>query len=229
MPSTKHFLPSMLPRVSIARLAITCLLSLLALTGTAYASSPQAFDARYHLAVDGWPDATIKHRVSREGGHWLSEMHSSVAIAGGNESARFIEDGDQLRALSYRSNYSMLGVGKSYQLNRDQLAQKPDRQTALISLSLQVQEDRCENDCTVRFVDYKGRDEILDWRRVDDISVQVDGQMVQAPTIELQDPEKTDRHMVMSFHPEIPGLLLRLDFYKHGEQVSQLSLSRLQL
>ena len=215
-------------RPRIAGLIGSCLLSLLALASTAYAGAPQAFDARYHLAVDGWPDADIEHRVSREGGHWLSEMHANVAVAGGNESSRFIEDGDQLRALSYRSNYRMLGVGKDYRLGQQQLAQVPDRQTALIDLARQAQESHCRSDCSVRFIDYKGREETMDWRSIDNVPVAVNGQTVEAPTIKLQNPDKQDRYMVISFHPEIPGLILRLDYFKHDEQVSRMSLSSLE-
>ncbi|QEM82772.1 hypothetical protein [Halomonas binhaiensis] len=201
--------------------------SLVALPVLAQASALRAFDANYHLSVDGWPDANIHHSLKREGDHWRSSMESSLAIAKGRESSQFSDNGDQLRALGYRSDYRFLRMGKDYSLNRSQLTNRPDRQTALVELSRLAQEQDCQDGCELNYVDHKGRNEDGVWRRVADIPLQVDGKRVQAPTVELRDKDKDDRYMRISFHPQIPGLLLRLDFFKDGDRVSRLRLTRL--
>lgn len=200
---------------------------LAALPVMAQASALRPFDANYHLSVDGWPDATIHHSLKREGDHWRSSMESSLAIAKGQESARFSDNNNQLRALGYRSDYRFLRMGKDYSLSRSQLTERPDRQTALVELSRLALEDDCQSGCELNYVDHKGRNEDGIWRRVADVSIQVDGKPVQAPTVELRDKDKDDRYMRISFHPQIPGLLLRLDFFKDGDRVSRLQLTRL--
>lgn len=50
---------------------------------------PQPFEAQYRLEVRGWPGATITHRLSNEGSHWLSDMRFSIAVVRGQELSRF--------------------------------------------------------------------------------------------------------------------------------------------
>mgnify|MGYP007064145181 CR=1 FL=1 len=218
---------------ALSRLSLTGLLtSLVLLAATwvpakAQAGAPQAFDARYHLSVDGWPDATIRHHLYREGDHWLSDMRARVAIAEGQETSRFADDGNRLRSLSYSSGYTLFGMGKRYSLARDELTRLPDRQTALVALAQQVQEGACQSDCRFSYLDHKGETETLVWRRLAAVPIEVDGNSVPAPTIELTEPGKEDRRMIMSFHPRLPGLLLGLSYDKRGERISELSLMAL--
>lgn len=209
---------------SIAGLIGGCLISLSLLANSAHATTLQAFDAIYHLEIDGWPDTNIEHRVSRVGEHWRSEMSARIAIARGNESSRFIEDDDRLSALGYSGSYRMLGRSKDYRFDAEQLTPLTDRQTALIELSRQAQERSCLSDCSISFIDHKGREKTAAWQLIDPVTVVIGDQAIQAPTISLQPMEKPGRNVVISFHPEIPGLILNLGYFKQGQQVNRLSL-----
>ncbi|MGK0546586.1 hypothetical protein ACSEE7_13890 [Halomonas cupida] len=205
------------------------LLWLLLMPVTAQAATLSAFDARYHLSVDGWPDATVHHRLQPEGEHWLSDMRARVAVAEGQESARFLSQGAQLQAIGYASGYKLLGIGKRYQLNAPQLRQTPDRQTALIQLSRQVQQHGCSPSCELRYLDHKGEQERLIATPMASRRMEVQGRSIDAPRVRLADPDKDDRHMVVTFHPELAGLLLGVTYTKRGEQVSELALTSLTL
>ncbi|WP_442487508.1 hypothetical protein [Halomonas litopenaei] len=214
--------PFLRPRLATGLLWLLCLLPI-----AAQAAPLASFDARYHLAVDGWPDATVHHRVYREGDHWRSDMRAQVAIAEGQETARFTENGDGLRALGYSSGYRLLGIGKSYRLDNRQLQRHPDRQTALVDLSRSVQQQRCVSGCEIRYLDHKGDIETLVVTPLPTAAIDVDGRTVNALRVRLVEPGKDDRHMEVAFHPDLPGLLLGVDYTKRGEQVSRLSLTSL--
>ncbi|MBR9770379.1 MAG: hypothetical protein GYB54_04550 [Gammaproteobacteria bacterium] len=214
--------PSLRPRLAAGLLWLLFLLPF-----AAQAASMASFDARYHLSVDGWPDATVHHRVYREGDHWRSDMRAQVAIAEGQETARFAENGDGLRALGYSSGYRLLGIGKSYRLDNRQLQRHPDRQTALVDLSRSVQRERCASGCEIHYLDHKGDIETLVASPLPTAAIDVNGRMVDALRVRLVEPGKDDRHMVVAFHPDLPGLLLGVDYIKRGERVSRLSLTSL--
>jgi len=80
-------------------------------------NEPRPFEAQYRLEVRGWPGATITHRLTNEGSHWLSDMRFSITVARGQEFSRFAVDGDDTQSLLFNSSYSVLGVGDRYELN----------------------------------------------------------------------------------------------------------------
>ncbi|HSP32611.1 MAG TPA: hypothetical protein VLO13_11520 [Halomonas sp.] len=192
---------------------------------------PQPFEAQYRLEVRGWPGATITHRLSNAGSHWLSDMHFSVTVASGQEFSRFSLKGDDTHALLYNSNYSLLGMGDSYQLNESELPSL-DRQTALFDLSRRAGRENCTESapCEVEFVDHKGRDEHFQYY-VDKQLVTDPGSMAlpagefEALNVSLIDIEKPDRLLQLSFHPDWPGLILSAVYQKEGSRETQLTLT----
>ena len=121
---------------------------------------PRPFEAQYRLEVRGWPGATITHRLTNEGNHWLSDMRFSITVARGQEFSRFAVNGDETQALLFNSSYSVLGIGDSYKLNENDIPSL-DRQTALFDLSRRAGHENCIESapCEIEFVDQKGRDE----------------------------------------------------------------------
>lgn len=139
----------------------------LALAAPAHAN-PVPFQARYQLSIAGWPDVQIKHRLSRQGELWQSEMSAAIAIAEGKERSRFRLDEHGIKAQSYTGAYRMLGIGKRYRLASAELTELPDRQAALFALSRRAADARCRDDnvapCTLRYLDHKGEAETLRYR-----------------------------------------------------------------
>ncbi|HET8790341.1 MAG TPA: hypothetical protein VFM75_03970, partial [Modicisalibacter sp.] len=54
-------------------IGIVALLAIISPPTLAGLAKPVPFQATYHLSVDGWPDASISHRLSRQGELWQSE------------------------------------------------------------------------------------------------------------------------------------------------------------
>ena len=167
--------------------------------------TPQPFEAQYRLEVRGWPGATITHRLSNEGNHWLSDMRFSITVARGQEFSRFSLNGNDTNALLFSSSYSVLGVGDSYQLNEGEIPTL-DRQAALFDLSRRAGHENCTQStpCAIEFVDQKGRDEHFQY-------------YVTAPgSIEVPAGE---------FDPDWPGLILSAVYRKEGRRETQLTLT----
>lgn len=212
----------------------TGLVSLLALVtpGAAEPTPPTPFSARYQLEVSGWPNATIDHRLSHEGGHWQSQMQASVAVAQGSERSRFIVEDDSVRALHYSSDYSLLGIGDHYRLSPDDLTRLPDRQTALFELSRRALDGmHCESGagCRLDYLDHRGRPERIDYRLLAPTTLSLPAGDFTAVTIEATEPDKPERRLVFHFHPELPGLLLSMEYHRDGKRRSRLALSDLSL
>ncbi|SHF23569.1 hypothetical protein SAMN02745148_02126 [Modicisalibacter ilicicola DSM 19980] len=201
-------------------------------TASAHAE-PVPFKATYALAIDGWPDARIRHRLSRQGEVWQSEMNAAIAVAEGDERSRFRLEGELIEAEAYASGYRFLSFGERYRLSADELTHLPDRQTALFILSRQVDKARCTHNqvapCTLRFLNYKGEETLLKYRVVDRDQARLPAGTFPRIVIDAWNPEKSDRHLIMGFHPEIPGLLLSLEYRREGERKSRLVLSQLTL
>ncbi|MFC3284984.1 hypothetical protein [Litchfieldella rifensis] len=194
--------------------------------------APRPFAASYRLEVDGWPHARINHQLSRHGPHWQSDMRATISIARGNESSRFRVGDDGIRATAYRSGYSLLGIGDKYQLGHDDLAALPDRQAALFELSRQAVKAQCNanhSPCELRYLDHKGREEVLRYRIVERGELALPAGEFDAVTIEAWDPEHPERQLIFNFHPELPGLLLAVDYHRDGERKSRLTLTELNL
>ncbi|MDR9438895.1 MAG: hypothetical protein RI841_05275 [Halomonas sp.] len=204
------------------------ILLLLLAAGSALAAQPRPFDARYHVQVDGWPSTTVEHRLSRDGTYWQSDMRATVAVARGHERSRFIAD-ETIRALHYASGYRLLGIGKNYELEGEALARLPDRQSALFDLSRRAVADDCEATCRLRYLDHRGREERVDYRRLDRGILDLPAGRFEAVRVEVTEPDDPDRRMVFSFHPGVPGLLLAMEYHRNGEQRSHLTLTHLTL
>ncbi|WP_106418528.1 hypothetical protein [Salinicola tamaricis] len=199
-------------------------------TTTALAqSAPTPFVAHYRLAISGWPDATITHRLSRHGDAWESAMQASVKIAHGKERGRFTVKGDGVQALDYTSGYSLLGIGDDYHLNAKQLKRLPDRQTALFELARTAPEARCRSDqvspCQLTYQDHKGRDKTLFYRvtarrRSPRRPASFRGQRRYLG----RRPGQAWPPSVPDLRPRVPGLLLASRYVRDGEQRSQLTL-----
>ena len=212
-------------------LLLACLLpsSTLA-TGTVTERSLQPFSASYHLEVSGWPNATIEHRLTRESGHWQSRMQASIAVARGNERSRFIVTPEGVRAVNYASGYSFLGIGGNYRLGSSELASLPDRQAALVELSRRTQNGGCENAaCRLVYLDHRGREEILDYRISGPAQLTLPTGEFEALKVVANEPDTPERQLLFYFHPDIPALLLRVDYHRDGEQKSRLTLTSLTL
>lgn len=203
-------------------------LLLLLVAGSALAAEPRPFDARYRLEVAGWPSTTVEHRLSHDGTHWQSDMRAAIAVARGHERSRFIA-GEAIRSLHYSSGYSLLGIGKAYELDREALARLPDRQTALFELSRRAVSDDCASPCRLRYLDHRGREERVDYRRLDRRTLQLPAGRFEAVRVEVTEPDDPDRRMVFSFHPGVPGLLLAMEYHRDGERRSRLALTDLTL
>ncbi|GAB2802677.1 hypothetical protein GCM10027040_33460 [Halomonas shantousis] len=197
------------------------------------AAPPTPFTATYHLAIAGWPDADVTHRLSREGDLWQSDMRTSVRIASGEESSRFrLADGQPV-PVSFTSGYSLLGYGKQYRLSQKDMAALPDRQTALFQLSRQASRATCRQaqntPCEIAYLDHKGRRESLHYR------VTALGESVTpagtypSVTLDAWDPEEPDRRLSFTFHSEVPGLLLAVEYYRDGQRKSHMTLASLTL
>lgn len=211
----------------LRRCAALILLLLLA-AGSALAAEPRPFDARYRLEVAGWPSTTIEHRLSRDGTLWQSDMRAAIAVARGHERSRFIA-GEAIRSLHYASGYSLLGIGKDYELDRQALARLPDRQTALFDLSRRAVADDCDTPCRLRYLDHRGREERVEYRRLDRRTLELPAGRFETVRVEVTEPDSPERRMVFSFHPDVPGLLLAVEYHRDGERRSRLALTGLTL
>lgn len=188
----------------------------------------KAFDARYKLKVDGWPGATLTHRMSHEGRHWLSNMQFSIAVASGQERSRFSADADATHSLHYYSGYSLFGVGDSYEL-ADADIDTLDRQTALVDLARRAGRENCTESapCELHFVDHRGRDENFNYYTAGTQQITVPAGTFEALTVVLLDAEKTDRETRISYQPDYPGLIVDASYWKNGKRETHITLTRL--
>ncbi|MGP8289547.1 hypothetical protein ACT3OH_04695 [Vreelandella zhanjiangensis] len=186
------------------------------------------FEAQYRLETRGWPSATINHKLSQEGLHWLSDMSFSVTIARGQEYSRFSVSDDSIRSLLYSSSYSLIGVGDSYQLNEDDIP-SIDRQAALVDLSRRAGHENCTQSapCDIEFVDHRGRDEHFQYYSVPGLqTVSVPAGEFEAQQVILNDIEKPDRLLEINFHPDRPGLILSAEYRKEGRRQTRIRLTQ---
>ena len=216
-------------------LPLACLLLVWALASVAFADSasdlrPRAFEASYHLSVSGWPNADISHRLTQLGeDDWRVSMRARIAIAHGQETGRFRFNDEGLRSLEYDSSYRLAGIRRSYALNSTKLGQIPDRQSAIVALAMTAAGSDCQQACPVHYRDHRGRNQALNYRLLPEAPMQVAGQTVQPLRLELTEPDEPEKRMIMALHPELPGLLLEVDYYRDGKRKSRLSLTSLTL
>ncbi|WP_282038563.1 hypothetical protein [Halomonas alimentaria] len=190
--------------------------------------APRPFKARYRLEVKGWPAAYVDHRLSHEGDYWESLMETGIRVARGSERSRFLLENGGIQALYYASGYMLLGVGDSYSLSSDRLTRLPDRQTALFALSRRIIDGDCAgSSCDIRYLDHKGREEALRVRAQGRSRITLPAGTFEALTVEAREADKPDRRLVFHFHPEVPGLLLAVDYHRGDERRSHLALSEL--
>ncbi|WP_051234312.1 hypothetical protein [Halomonas halocynthiae] len=187
---------------------------------------PQGFTANYHLSVSGWPDADISHRltqVSSDG--WRASMKAKIAIARGEETGHFHINGNTLHSYDYASNYHLLGISRDYTLDSNELGQIPDRQSAIVGLALNAASNTCQQACPVHYRDHRGRNKTMFYHRLPDTHMAIAGITTQALRLELSDPDKPDKRILMALHPELPGLLLEMEYFNEGKRKGQLSLT----
>ncbi|MCE0733070.1 hypothetical protein LWH48_09715 [Halomonas sp. G15] len=190
--------------------------------------APRPFKARYRLEVKGWPAAYVDHRLSHEGDYWESLMETGIRVARGSERSRFLLENGGIQALYYASGYMLLGVGDSYSLSSDRLTRLPDRQTALFALSRRIIDGDCAaSSCDIGYLDHKGREEALRVRAQGRSRITLPAGTFEALTVEAREADKPDRRLVFHFHPEVPGLLLAVDYHRGDERRSHLALSEL--
>ncbi len=203
-------------------------LALLSLALPALAApQPQAFSARYHLQVDGWPDADIRHRLRHEGGTWQSEMRTELPGAWGREWGRFRVAEDGVHALHYAAGYSLLGIQRGYSLDRRDLGALPDRQSALVALARRVIDNACARDCPLRYRDHKGREEVLHYRVLGRDALSLPLGRFERVRVALTDPAEADRRLVLDLDARRPGLLLAMEYHRDGQRRSRLTLTAL--
>lgn len=188
----------------------------------------KAFDAEYRLKVDGWPGATLTHRVSHEGSHWLSDMRFSITVASGQERSRFNAGDKATHSLHYYSGYSLFGVGDSYEL-ADADINTLDRQTALVDLARRAGRENCTESapCDLHFVDHRGRDENFIYYTAGMQQKKVPAGTFEALTVVLLDAEKPDRETRISYQPDYPGLIVDASYWKNGKRETHITLTRL--
>lgn len=220
-------------RPPLARLLLAACMVLAPLATAAEPAQPVAFEARYRLALDDWPDMTIDHRLSRQGGHWQSRMRAEISIASGRETGRFrVVDGG-VESLLYTSRYRLMGFGERFRLEADQLTTLPDRQTALFSLARRAPTAECRGEaatpCTLRYRDHEGAEKALDYRVLGVASHATPAGSFPAVTLEAWSPDKPERRLTLIFHRDVPGLLLGMSYRLDGEQRSRLSLVRVSM
>ncbi|MGY4877316.1 hypothetical protein ACLUEY_05450 [Vreelandella aquamarina] len=186
------------------------------------------FEAQYRLDVRGWPDATIKHSLTDEGHHWLSDMRFSITVARGQERSRFHTDTNATHSLMYDSSYSVLGIGDSYQLREDDISTL-DRQTAIIDLARRAGNETCtaQAPCDMYFADHRGRDEHFQYYMDDITRLRVPAGEFDTRSVILFDTEKPDRQIRISFHADYPGLILEALYQKDGKRNTHITLTRL--
>lgn len=192
-------------------------------------TDPRPFTARYRLNVSGWPNTSVEHRFFQEGGSWFSEMHSAVALARGQERSRFLIEEAGVRSLQYSSGYSLMGFGSDYRLAPNDLVHLPDRQAALFELSRRATNGSCSERCSMDYQNHRGDAEKMHYRVVGTTMRELPDGQVEAIDVKVTRPDKPERELRLSFHPELPGLLLAGEYRRDGERVSRLSLSALSL
>lgn len=196
-------------------------------------AAPTPFTAQYRLDISGWPDATITHQLSNQGDEWKSDMRTSVKIASGEEWGRFRFDGDNVQALEYASSYSLVGIGDDYHLDQTQLSELPDRQTAIFDLSRKAPSARCANPqvspCKLVYLSHKGEEKTLLYRVTEKADVTTPAGTFPGVTVDTWDPEKRKRHLFLTFHQQIPDLLLKMRYVRDDEEKSHLELTTLTL
>ncbi|HSH49344.1 MAG TPA: hypothetical protein VK991_12240 [Halomonas sp.] len=214
----------------LACLLLVWVLSSVAAASTAATTRPRAFEASYHLSISGWPDADILHRLTQMGvDDWRITMRARIAIARGQEAGYFRLDGDELRSVGYNASYRLLGIKRRYALDSSDLESLPDRQSAIVALAMRAANSSCQQGCPIHYRDHRGRNKTLVYRLLPKSPLQVAGQTLQALRLELGEPDEPDKRMVMALHPELPGLLLEVDYYSDGKRKSRLALTSLTL
>ena len=211
------------------RLLATLLLGALLTLPLAAKAAATPFDASYRLEVRGWPNATIDHRLTRDGASWYSEMRGAIAVARGRERSRFMINENGVKALQYASGYSLLGFGGDYRLAPDDLSELPDRQAALFELSRRAVSQACESTCELRYLDHRGREERLEFRALARETLRLPAGEFESVRVEVREPDSPERRLEFSFHPELPGLLLAVDYHRDGQRRSRLSLTSLEV
>lgn len=215
--------------LSLCRLIPLLLLSMLA-GGHAVAAQPRPFDASYRLEVDGWPNATVEHRLVRESHHWLSAMRgTAAAVARSTARSRFALHGGDVQPLYSASGYSLLGIGKRFQLPPDALRELPDRLTALFTLSRDAAAGACTAACRLDYQDHRGDRETLEYRVLARERLSLPAGDFDAVRVEATEPDSPERRLVFSFHPDVPGLLLAMEYHRDGKRRSRLALTDLTL
>lgn len=200
------------------------------LTLTLTSTPLTAFKAEYRLKTDGWPQATITHRLYPQQNDWISRMVLDVPLARGHEQSRFVTEDGQIRTLDYQSGYSVFGMGSDYRLNGDDFTTEHlDRQAAIIALGRDLEHKACRPaaPCELRYLDHEGERQAFRYHIAPPTSIRTPAGDFKTATAVLSDPEKPGRELRLRFHPRIAGLILEATFTKEDGQSTRVSLRRI--
>lgn len=226
----------------LSRLARSLLTrSLLALSLLTLPLVPQAlaapavkpFEARYHLSLEGWPNADLTHRLEPDEEGFRATLHASVKIATGYEFARFrLDERGEAAPWHFYSRYRLFGFGDEYRLERERLEALPDRQSALFNLSLRAFDaPACRGHqaapCQLDYQDHRGRERTLVWRVIDDPTMPVPEGRFQTRHVEARLEDRPKRRLHFYFSPDTPGLLVQLDYFQDQTLAGRLQLTDL--
>ncbi|MFC0267394.1 hypothetical protein [Kushneria aurantia] len=210
--------------------SLLLLLALLPLSVQAAEVAP--FEAHYHLAIDGWPDADVSHSLAPDEDGWRSTMQASISIASGVEFSRFHLDSSGLATpWSFYSRYRLFGFGDDYRLDARQLSTaRPDRQAALFDLSrLAFDSPACRGrsatPCQLDYVDHRERNKTLAWRVIDNPQMPVPAGAWATRHVEAWDIKRPERRLNFYFSPQHPGLLVQVDYFRDGKLRARMQLT----
>lgn len=189
--------------------------SLPAVATSTDASEDHGFDAHYRLYASGYPNALIRHQLSKDNERVESLMTGrALAVATGNEHSRFLDDGKTLSPLLYVSEYGLIGFQKRYSLPPEDLDGMLDRQMMLYQLSRDARSGHCTQatPCHLRYANHRGSERELRYHQTEPpASVDIAGLSERYPvTLEVMEQGR-ESPLLMSFHPDQPGLIVEAE------------------
>lgn len=185
-----------------------------------------SFSAVYRLKGTALPRAKVVHELSRNEDRVESDMRgSTLALASGSERSHFLHQGKVLTGLFYTSSYGVPGYRKNYQLSLMDLDGKPDRQMMLYQLSLDAISGHCtvELSCQLEYVDHRGRNKSIKYHQHEHPEP-IRPDLVRYPVSLMVTEEGRSTPLLMSFHPEHPGLILEAEMWRDDDSPYRLVL-----
>lgn len=205
---------------------ISSLLSALVSTA-ATASDERGFYANYHLDAPGLPSSRIKHELSYKGDRIESHMKgAALGVAGGYEDSYFLKQEGQMSPLHYSSGYGALGIYKKYKIEPEDLGGKLDRQMMLYQLSLDALSGHCQkaSPCQLDYLDHKARERSIQYHQVEH-PTPTESENIRYPVSLAVTEDPDGEPLLMSFHPDHPGLIVEAELIRDGKEPYRLTLN----